>query len=87
MPKVILTAAQRRKQRHERRSRSLADGLAAYKSRNRLTNENLADELGVGKNTVTRLLCGEDVKVSVMTCWRLLEVAGLEVKQRSWDDD
>lgn len=82
MPKVILTEAQRRRQRHERRSRSLADGLAAYKSRNRLTNENLAEELGIGKNTVTRLLCGEDVKVSVFTYWRMLEIAGLDVKQK-----
>lgn len=82
MAKVALTEAQRRRQRHERRSRSLADGLAAYKSRNRLTNENLADELNVGKNTVTRLLCGDDVKVSVFTYWRLLEIAGLDVKQK-----
>ena len=82
MARVALTEAQRRRQRHERRSRTLADGLAAYKSRNRLTNENLAEELDVGKNTVTRLLCGEDVKVSVFTYWRMLEIAGLDVKQK-----
>ena len=82
MAKVVLTEAQRRQQRYERRNRTLADGLAAYKSRNRLTNENLAEMTGIGKNTVTRLLSGEDVKMSTMTYWRLLEMAGLDLKQK-----
>ena len=82
MPKVVLTEAQRRRQRYERRTRTLADGLAAYKSRNRLTNENLAEITGIGKNSITRLLCGEDVKMSMMTYWRLLELAGLDLKQK-----
>lgn len=82
MAKVALTEAQRRKQRHERRSRTLADGLAAHKSWNRLTNDNIAEELEIGKGTVARLLCGEDVKLSIMTFWRLLELAGLEVVKR-----
>ena len=82
MPKVILTEAQRRKQRHERRSQLLADGLAAYKTRNRLTNEALAAELSIGKNTITRLLSGGDVRLSIMAYWRLLEIAGLEAKQK-----
>ena len=82
MPKVVLTQEQRRRQRYERRTRVLADGLAAYKRRNRLTNENIAEMTGIGKNTVTRLLCGEDVKMSMMTYWQLLEIAGLDLKQK-----
>lgn len=81
MPKVLLTEAQRRQARYERRSSILADGLAAYKVRERLTNERLAVDLGIGKNTVTRLLNGEAVSLPIMTYWRLLEIAGIEVKR------
>lgn len=83
MARVALTEAQRRKQRCERRSKTLAGGLAVYKNHARITNEDLADELGIGKNTVSRLLSGEDVKISIMTYWRLLEICGLEVRQRN----
>ena len=82
MPKVVLTQAQRRMQRYERRTRALADGLAAYKRRNGLTNENLADALGIGKNTIARILSADDVKISAMTYWQLLELAGLDLKQK-----
>lgn len=81
MPRVSLTEAQRRRSRYERRSGVLADGLAAYKSRARLNNEQLAAEIGVGKNTITRLLSGDDVKLPIMSYWRLLEIAGLNVSE------
>ena len=80
MARVALTEAQRRQQRYERRSQTMADGLASYKNRVGATNERLANELAIGKNTVTRLLNGEDVKLSIMTYWRLLELTGLEVE-------
>ena len=80
MPRVKpLTEAQRREYRYKDRSGRLADGLAVYKSRGRLTNEQLAAELGIGKNTIPRLLKGEDVQLPIMAYWRLLEIAGLRV--------
>ncbi len=81
MPKVAITEEQRRMVRYERRSDILADGLAAYKRRQHLNNEQMAAQLGIGKNTITRLLNGEDVKVSIMTYWHLLEVAKMNVKR------
>lgn len=79
MPRVALTEAQRREYRYKDRSGTLADGLAVYKSRKRLSNEQMAAELGIGKNTIPRLLNGEDVKLPIMAYWRLLEIAGLRV--------
>lgn len=79
MPRVALTEAQRRKIRYERRSSDLADGLVIYKTRKQLSNEQLAAEIGIGKNTIPRLLNGEDVKLPIMAYWRLLEIAGLRV--------
>ena len=77
-----MTGEEKRRWRYERRSRMLGDGLAVYKRRNWLSNEDLAKGLGIGKETVAKLLSGEDVKISIMTVWQLLEVAGLTVKAR-----
>lgn len=81
MPRVALTEAQRRKVRYERRSSELADGLIIYKTRQKLNNEQLAAEIGIGKNTIPRLLNGEDVQLPIMAYWRLLELAGLRVTE------
>lgn len=86
MPRVALTEAQRRRDRYKRRSGALADGLAVYKSRARLNNEQLAAEIGIGKNTIPRLLAGEDVKLPIMAYWRLLEMAGLRVAEVQKND-
>lgn len=83
MPKVALTEAQRRRQRYERKSAALADGLATFKRRERLNNEQLAAELSMGKNSITKLLGCEDVMMTPTTFWQLLEIAGLEVKPRA----
>jgi len=82
MPRVALTDEQRRRQRCERRSEALAGGLASYKNKTKKKNEELAAELGVGVNTIPRILNGQDVRISIMAYWRLLEVSGLEVRQR-----
>ena len=79
MPRVALTEAQRRAYRYKDRSGTLADGLVVYKARKQLSNEQLAAEIGVGKNTIPRLLKGEDVQLPIMAYWQLLEIAGLRV--------
>ena len=65
---------------YERRSRMLADGLAHLKHRDKLTNMNLGELVGIGRETVSRILSGEDVKISLLTFWCLLDLAGLEVR-------
>lgn len=80
MPKVALTEAQRREHRIEKRGQLLADGLASFKNRNRLSNENLAAELEIGRNSVANILSGCcDVKISIRKMFLLLEIAGIDL--------
>lgn len=82
MPKVYLTEAQRKRARCEAKSRILGDGLAVYKARGHLTNQSIADELGIGRMGVARLISGEDLTMPIYAVWRLLELAGLEVRRK-----
>lgn len=77
-----MTEEEKRRARYERRSSMLGDRIAAYKAKHWLSNEDLAKGLGVSRGTVGKIVSGEDVKISIMTVWQLLEVAGLTVKPR-----
>lgn len=77
-----MTEDQRRNLWYEHRNQMLADGLDAYKHKNRLTNADLGRGLGLGTQTISKLLNGEEVKLSTNTFWQLLEMAGLAVKRR-----
>ena len=83
MPRVKpLTQALAKRQAHENRSKALASGLIVYKTQSKLTNEQLAAQLSVGKNKLPKLLEGEDTAVLVSTFWVLLDMAGLEVRRK-----
>lgn len=82
MPKVCLTEAQRKRARCEAKSRMLGDGLAVYKARGHFTNQDIADELGIGRMGVARLISGEDLTMPIYAVWRLLDLAGLEVRRK-----
>lgn len=82
MPKVYLTEAQRKRARCEAKSRILGDGLAVYKARGHLSNQDIANELGIGRNGVARLISGEDLTMPVYAVWKLLDLAGLEVRRK-----
>lgn len=83
MPKTKpLTQAQKDQLRYERKTAALAGGLAAFKRRQHLTLSQMAEELPVGKNSLAKLLDGEEVMLPPTAFWKLLEVAGLEVKPR-----
>lgn len=83
MPRVRpLTAAQEKKQVYENRSATLAKGLGAAQSFHRINNEALGNELGLSKNTVPKLLKGEDVRMSVTAFWKALDLAGLEIRPK-----
>lgn len=82
MGRVLLTDEQKAKARFDAKSQLLADGLAAFKNRNHLTNRQISDGFGMCHTTITKLLEGDDVKLPIKTVWRVLEIAGLEVHPR-----
>lgn len=83
MPRVRpLTRAKAREEVYRNRSHALAKGLGAAKTFNGLGNEELGAELGLGKNTVPKLLRGEDVTLTVTAFWKALDLAGLEVRPK-----
>lgn len=78
MPRVALTQAQREEQRLQDRAERLADGLAIYKRRHRLNNYALARAVGIGHETVSRLMAADrTVRLPLETAWRLEQIARL----------
>lgn len=83
MPRVRpLTVAQAKRQVYQNRSTVLIKGLHAAQGMQGLKNEELGDELGLSKNTVPRLLKGEDVRLTLTGFWKALDLAGLEVRPK-----
>lgn len=81
MPRVKpLTKTQAKTEVYKNRSATLAKGLGAAKIFHGLDNEAIGAQLGLGKNTVPKLLRGEDVSLTVTNFWRALDLAGLEVR-------
>ena len=85
MAKVLLTEEQRIQNRCEARSQMLADGLAAFKNRHHLTNMNIGSEVGLSHSAIAKILDGEDLRIHTMTLFRLIEIAGLELRPRKKD--
>lgn len=77
-----LTRAQAKREAYRNRSTALAKGLGAAKSFHGLDNEAIGAQLGLGKNTVPKLLRGEDVSLTVTAFWAALDLAGLEVRPK-----
>ncbi|MBR2131573.1 MAG: hypothetical protein IJ955_03390 [Oscillospiraceae bacterium] len=88
MPKVRgLTAKQRESDLLKKRSERIADGLIAYMNRNKLTQQELADEMGISLKSTRKLLNREDTFISITHYWAVLRVAGLritEVREEIW---
>ncbi len=82
MPKVYLTEAQRQEAKLDRQSKMLSDGLACYKAINKLTLEQIGSGLGMSKTTVMHIIDGKDKRIPIRAMWRLLDLAGLEVRRK-----
>ena len=82
MPRVYLTEEQRAEAKRQKTRRLLGDGLAVLKNRTRSTNQSLAHDLGVNHVTLSKLMSAEDVRLSVDKLLYLLDVSGLEIKQK-----
>lgn len=73
---------QRVEARCRKRTQALVDGLVLHKARNNVINKDISADVGMGINAVGRLLQGQQVVVNLDTFWRLLDLAGLEVRRR-----
>lgn len=83
MPKTRpLTEAQRREQVYQERMKWMADGLAVYKNRNRLTNAEVASALSISVNTVAKVLNADEVKLPTKDMLRLMFACGLTVGKK-----
>lgn len=73
--------------RHEARNRLIGDGLILYKKKTRLTNVQLGKQFGIGHEKIAEIMDGKDVKLSLRNVWRLMDIAGLEIKRRNSADN
>lgn len=57
-------------------STMLAKGLVLYMWKKKLREQDLAAELGLGRNTISKLLKGDyDMQMPIKTMWRLLDMS------------
>lgn len=87
MPKVALTAQQKRQRACERLNGAVADGLAVYKARHRMTNAQLGESIGVGRVAVSAILAGKSVQLHSEQFWRVLGAAGLTVSRPKFEGE
>lgn len=59
MPKVYLTEAARQEAAAQKRSKLLADHLRAYRARERISQDVLAQRMGVSRGVISRLENGK----------------------------
>ena len=87
MPKVTLTEEQKRVRRCEKRSEFLADGLEKFMRQNKLSQQDLATELRLSRNTVRKLLDEEyDIRIPIETVWRMFDLAGVRMVRNEQED-
>ena len=84
MPRVAITAAQKADQKRRdnfaNKSKMLADGLRDYRAEKELTMEQFSEEIGIGRNTLSKLIRkNQEIRVSVETMWILFEKAGIRM--------
>lgn len=82
MPRVCLTQEQRQEARNKKIRQAIADGLCVAKHRGSLNIEEMGRSLGVGRNTMAKILTGEDVVLPMSSMLRILDVAGISLKAR-----
>ena len=65
----------------------LAKGLVLYMWKKKLREQDLAAELGLGRNTISKLLKGDyDMQMPIETIWRLFDMAGIRMVRNEQED-
>ena len=86
MPKVLLTHEQKLEDRNKKLRVSIADGLCVTKRRTGMNMEEMGAKVGVSRNTMSKILSGDDVTLTMSSLIRVLDMAGLTLKWKVDDD-
>ena len=55
--------------------------------RNHISQRELAEELGLGRNTLRRIMDEDfDMKIPVETMWKMFDLAGVRMSRATQDD-
>lgn len=76
MPRVTLTPAQREAAKKQDRAKKLADGLLIHKALGRLTYEQMAQQLGIDKRCLRKIVDGQDCYIPVSSALAMVEMVG-----------
>ena len=76
MPKVLLTKEQRRAEAIKKERKKIAEGLAAFKFRNRLNEEQVGSILGVSRYTVSNIINEKETSFTKDEIFKIIDAAG-----------
>ena len=76
MPRVTLTPAQREAAKKQDRAKKLADGLLIHKALGRLTYEQMAQQIGIDKRCLRKIVDGQDCYIPVSAALAMVEMVG-----------
>lgn len=82
MERVFVTEAQRVIERYEKLREYIGNRVEGNMRLNRLKIMETARGLGIGHETLTKIMGGEDVKLSTTTWLKILDLAGLKLDER-----
>ena len=82
MPRVYLTAEQREAAAIQRLQEMMADGLAVRKRRSQQTYAEMGRDVGITGQTMSRLMAGQNPRMTVSQVFCLMRMAGLTVSSR-----
>lgn len=85
MPKVLLTHEQRLDDRNKRMRNAIADGLCITKRKTGMNLTEMGEKTGVSRNSMSKILSGEDVILPISSLMRILDLAGLTLKKKVED--
>lgn len=85
MPKVLLTHEQKLEDRNKRMRIAVADGLCITKRRTKMNLTEMGAKTGVSRNTMAKILSGDDVTLTMSSLMRVIDMAGLTLKKKVED--
>ena len=76
MPRVALIASQREANKKADRAKRLADGLLIHKALSRMTFGQMAEQFGIDKRCLRKILDGQDCYIPMSAALAMVEIVG-----------
>ena len=76
MPRVALTSSQREANKKADRAKHLAEGLLIHKALGRLTYEQMAEQFGIDKRCLRKIVDGKDCYIPISAALSMVEIVG-----------